>query len=122
MCEGRWGQHEFGVVETAAIRTYGDTTHSFINRDRYKGVFAPGFKPIDPERYDLSAVGRDFWWSREPGKPFEASPVRVVTPRRDWGPMPLAHKYKSPRQLRWHWTPGPTRICRLPQRSRKASR
>jgi 4-hydroxyphenylpyruvate dioxygenase len=41
-----------GVFESATIRTYGDTTHSFINRDRYKGVFAPGFKPLEPERYD----------------------------------------------------------------------
>jgi 4-hydroxyphenylpyruvate dioxygenase len=45
-------EDELGVFETAAIHTYGDTTHSFVNRDRYKGVFAPGFKPIDPERYD----------------------------------------------------------------------
>lgn len=47
-------EDEFGVYEHAAIRTYGDTTHSFINRDRYKGVFAPGFKPIDPARYDAT--------------------------------------------------------------------
>jgi 4-hydroxyphenylpyruvate dioxygenase len=47
-------EDEFGVIETASIRTYGETTHSFINRDRYKGVFAPGFKPIGPERYDPS--------------------------------------------------------------------
>ena len=40
-----------GVYETATIRAYGDTTHSFVNRDRYRGVFAPGYKPIDPERY-----------------------------------------------------------------------
>jgi 4-hydroxyphenylpyruvate dioxygenase len=45
-------EDEFGVYECATIRTYGDTTHTFINRDRYKGVFAPGFKPLDPERYD----------------------------------------------------------------------
>jgi 4-hydroxyphenylpyruvate dioxygenase len=45
-------EDEFGVFESAAIRTYGDTTHSFVNRDRYRGVFAPGFKPIDPERYN----------------------------------------------------------------------
>lgn len=44
-------EDEFGVFETASIRAYGDTTHSFVNRDRYRGVFAPGFKPIDPERY-----------------------------------------------------------------------
>ena len=44
-------EDEFGVFEVATIRTYGDTTHSFVNRDRYRGVFAPGFTPIDPERY-----------------------------------------------------------------------
>lgn len=40
-----------GVLECATIRTFGDTTHTFINRDRYHGVFAPGYEPIDPERY-----------------------------------------------------------------------
>src|SRR5205085_12330682 len=44
-------EDEFGVCETASIKAYGDTTHSFINRDRYRGVFSPGFKPIDPDRY-----------------------------------------------------------------------
>lgn len=44
-------EDEFGVYEFATIRAYGDTTHTFVNRDRYKGVFAPGFKPIDPARY-----------------------------------------------------------------------
>ena len=33
------------------IRAYGDTTHTFVNRDRYRGVFAPGYQPIDPDRY-----------------------------------------------------------------------
>src|SRR5438132_12054284 len=33
-----------GVYEFAVIRAYGDTTHSFVNRDRYRAVFAPGFK------------------------------------------------------------------------------
>jgi 4-hydroxyphenylpyruvate dioxygenase len=40
-----------GVYEFATIRAYGDTTHSFVNRDRYMGVFAPGYEPLDPERY-----------------------------------------------------------------------
>jgi 4-hydroxyphenylpyruvate dioxygenase len=44
-------EDEFGVYESATIRAYGDTTHTFVNRDRYKGVFAPGYKPIDPARY-----------------------------------------------------------------------
>ena len=40
-----------GVIEAASIHAYGDTTHTFINRDRYRGVFAPGYLPLDPERY-----------------------------------------------------------------------
>src|SRR5262249_17987459 len=44
-------EDEFGVYQAASIRAYGDTLHSFVNRDNYRGVFAPGYKPIDPERY-----------------------------------------------------------------------
>ncbi len=44
-------EDEYGVVETASILAYGDTTHTFVNRDRYRGAFAPGYKPLDPERY-----------------------------------------------------------------------
>lgn len=45
-------EDRFGVYEYATIRTYGDTTHTFVNRDRYQGAFAPGFDPIDPSRYN----------------------------------------------------------------------
>ncbi|HZT80918.1 MAG TPA: VOC family protein, partial [Gemmataceae bacterium] len=44
-------QDAHGVYEYATILAYGDTTHTFVNRDRYQGVFAPGYEPIDPERY-----------------------------------------------------------------------
>ncbi|MBX9583711.1 MAG: 4-hydroxyphenylpyruvate dioxygenase [Gemmataceae bacterium] len=44
-------EDEHGVYESATIRAYGDTTHTFVNRDNYKGVFAPGFNEIDPARY-----------------------------------------------------------------------
>lgn len=44
-------EDEHGVFESATIRAYGDTTHTFVNRDRYRGGFAPGFKAIDPARY-----------------------------------------------------------------------
>jgi 4-hydroxyphenylpyruvate dioxygenase len=46
---------DFGVIETAVIRAYGDTTHTFINRDRYNGVFAPGYAPLEPHRYHAPA-------------------------------------------------------------------
>jgi len=49
-------QDENGTYETASISTYGDTTHSFVNHDHYHGVFAPGYKPIDPERYLTSTA------------------------------------------------------------------
>ena len=45
-------EDEYGVYEFASIHAYGDTTHNFINRDRYKGVFAPGYKPLEPDRYN----------------------------------------------------------------------
>ncbi|MFZ5816358.1 MAG: 4-hydroxyphenylpyruvate dioxygenase [Bacillota bacterium] len=35
-----------GMIKKATIQTYGDTVHSFIERKEYRGVFAPGYKPI----------------------------------------------------------------------------
>src|SRR5262245_26629260 len=34
-------EDEHGVYEYSSIKAYGDTTHSFVNRDRYRGVHAP---------------------------------------------------------------------------------
>lgn len=48
---------DFGILETASIEIYGDTTHTFLNRDRYKGVFAPGYRPLDAGRYHTPAEG-----------------------------------------------------------------
>ncbi|HEY2159143.1 MAG TPA: 4-hydroxyphenylpyruvate dioxygenase [Isosphaeraceae bacterium] len=42
-----------GIYEFAKIRAYGDTSHTFVGRGRYRGVFAPGFEPLDPDRYNL---------------------------------------------------------------------
>jgi 4-hydroxyphenylpyruvate dioxygenase len=36
-------QDEFGVLRFAAIRTYGDVIHTFVDRTGYKGVFAPKY-------------------------------------------------------------------------------
>ena len=33
-----------GTVRLATIRTYGDTTHTLVDRSRYKGWFLPGFR------------------------------------------------------------------------------
>jgi 4-hydroxyphenylpyruvate dioxygenase len=36
----------FGRVVRASIATYGDTIHSFVQRDGYEGIFLPGYQPI----------------------------------------------------------------------------
>src|ERR1039458_7051688 len=38
---------EHGEVRVSAIATYGDTIHSFVERRNYRGVFLPGFVPIE---------------------------------------------------------------------------
>jgi dihydrofolate synthase/folylpolyglutamate synthase len=37
----------------------------------------------------VSVVGRNFRWEREPGRPYEPGPVRIVTDRRDCGWLPF---------------------------------
>ncbi|XP_052757757.1 4-hydroxyphenylpyruvate dioxygenase-like [Galleria mellonella] len=37
---------ESGSVRYAVLRTYGDNTHTLIDRTKYKGILRPGFKPV----------------------------------------------------------------------------
>lgn len=41
-------EDENGYVIRSAIKTYGDTIHSFIERKNYKGLFLPGFQDASP--------------------------------------------------------------------------
>jgi len=45
-----------GEVVLAAIRTYGDTIHTLVQRSDYRGPFMPGFAPVTSP-YTPSAVG-----------------------------------------------------------------
>jgi 4-hydroxyphenylpyruvate dioxygenase len=38
---------EFGELRTAAIRTYGEVLHVFVDRTSYGGPFAPTYRPLD---------------------------------------------------------------------------
>lgn len=49
-------EDDHGSVVKATIATYGDTVHSFIQRQHYEGVFLPGFQPILP-RPDAPETG-----------------------------------------------------------------
>jgi 4-hydroxyphenylpyruvate dioxygenase len=44
--EPRVLRDEQGEVVVAAIRTYGETIHSLVERRDYRGPFMPGFKPV----------------------------------------------------------------------------
>ncbi len=38
---------DFGSVKLAAIATYGETIHTFVERQDYKGAFLPGFQALE---------------------------------------------------------------------------
>lgn len=40
-------EDDHGKVIKAAVKTYGDTIHTFVERTDYKGVFMPGFEPYE---------------------------------------------------------------------------
>jgi 4-hydroxyphenylpyruvate dioxygenase len=50
---------DHGTVRYAAIATYGDTVHSFIDNRNYKGVFLPGFVP-KANSLQVSPVGLQY--------------------------------------------------------------
>ncbi|MGB8347839.1 MAG: 4-hydroxyphenylpyruvate dioxygenase [Ktedonobacteraceae bacterium] len=37
---------DYGKVKLAAIATYGETIHTFVERQDYRGAFLPGYRPI----------------------------------------------------------------------------
>jgi 4-hydroxyphenylpyruvate dioxygenase len=47
-----------GILRTAAIHTYGEVLHVFVDRSEYSGIFAPGYHRIDlpAESAGLAAV------------------------------------------------------------------
>ncbi|MGH3019944.1 MAG: 4-hydroxyphenylpyruvate dioxygenase [Gaiellaceae bacterium] len=46
--EPRWVEDEHGRVELSSIATYGETVHSFVNREGYEGAYLPGYRALDP--------------------------------------------------------------------------
>lgn len=51
---------EDGTIRMAAIKTYGDTIHTFVDRTQYKGLFMPGFVAIDSPYKHVESVGVQF--------------------------------------------------------------
>ncbi|CAG9786574.1 unnamed protein product [Diatraea saccharalis] len=40
---------EDGVIRYAILKTYGDNTHTLIDRSKYKGLFLPGYKTVEDD-------------------------------------------------------------------------
>ena len=47
-------QDSHGDAIIATIQTYGDTTHTFVDRSNYNGSFLPGFENIEAPNIDIS--------------------------------------------------------------------
>jgi 4-hydroxyphenylpyruvate dioxygenase len=54
--EPRVMRDDDGEVVVAAIRTYGDTIHSLVERKNYKGLFMPGYRAMT-QAYQPESVG-----------------------------------------------------------------
>lgn len=52
-------EDEHGWVKKAAIKTYGETIHTFVERHSYKGAFMPGFKPME-STMDVDPIGLQY--------------------------------------------------------------
>ncbi len=50
-------EDKHGRVVISAIKTYGDTIHSFIERKDYNGLFLPGFEPMEDPYWNPPSVG-----------------------------------------------------------------
>ncbi len=54
--EPREQKDEHGVYRTAAIYTYGETVHVFVDRSQYKGPFAPTYRPISDKKAESAGL------------------------------------------------------------------
>ena len=50
-------EDEFGKTERSAIATYGDTIHTFVNRNDYAGPFLPGYVSVSSNGHRDAGVG-----------------------------------------------------------------
>jgi 4-hydroxyphenylpyruvate dioxygenase len=55
--EPHWEEDDHGRVELAAIATYGDNVHTFVNRSEYSGPYLPGYQSVSPNGGPSRGVG-----------------------------------------------------------------
>jgi 4-hydroxyphenylpyruvate dioxygenase len=47
VAEPTWLEDDHGRVQLAAIATYGETIHTFVNREGYAGPYLPGYRAVE---------------------------------------------------------------------------
>ena len=57
IAEPHWAEDENGRIELAAIGTYGDVIHTFVNRKDYAGPFRPGYRSTVENGQPAQGVG-----------------------------------------------------------------
>uniref|UniRef100_A0A8C9UCY8 4-hydroxyphenylpyruvate dioxygenase n=1 Tax=Serinus canaria TaxID=9135 RepID=A0A8C9UCY8_SERCA len=93
-------QDKFGKVKFAVIQTYGDTTHTLIEKLNYKGLFLPGYHPPlfkdpllpkSPLLYQKNLLFHRFWSVDDKQLHTEFSALRsiVVTNYEETIKMPI---------------------------------
>jgi 4-hydroxyphenylpyruvate dioxygenase len=50
-------EDEFGKIELSTIATYGDTVHTFVNRNGYEGPYMPGYRSVSANGRANPGVG-----------------------------------------------------------------
>jgi 4-hydroxyphenylpyruvate dioxygenase len=55
--EPHWVEDDFGRIELAAIGTYGENIHTFVNRDDYAGPYLPGYVWVHEDGVPPRGVG-----------------------------------------------------------------
>ena len=55
--EPHWGEDEYGRVELAAIGTYGENVHTFVNRSEYEGAYLPGYRLLSSNGAGGNGIG-----------------------------------------------------------------
>uniref|UniRef100_A0A8C0ELK5 4-hydroxyphenylpyruvate dioxygenase n=1 Tax=Bubo bubo TaxID=30461 RepID=A0A8C0ELK5_BUBBB len=90
-------EDKFGKVKFAVIQTYGDTTHTLIEKLNYKGLFLPGYHPplfkdpMLPKLYQKNLLFHRFWSVDDKQLHTEFSALRsiVVTNYEETIKMPI---------------------------------
>ncbi len=55
--EPHWVEDDYGRVELAAIATYGENVHTFVNRDDYAGAYLPGYQSTVENGEPATGIG-----------------------------------------------------------------